>query len=92
MSLLIWLLILFILVWAFERFFLRGGKVPDYPAPANSEAVRRFPQTGGLSPGHEQAVKTVRELTTKIAHKLVQGDKGDLTLTGSGQSYSYVKK
>ena len=61
---------LFLLVlafWAFERFYLRGRGVQDYPHPADPDAVQRFSRAGGPGPEHSQLIESVREMTLKIA-------------------------
>lgn len=62
-----WLLLPIVLIWFFERFYLRGPRIPDYPAPDNPDAVKRFSRPGGPDPEHQQVIKAVRELTLKIA-------------------------
>lgn len=59
-------LIVFVL-WAFERFYLRGGHVEDYPVPTDPDVIQRFPRSGGPGPAFEAVVKTIRELTLKIS-------------------------
>lgn len=67
MYLLSWLVLIVLVVWAFERFYLRGQAVRVYPPPSDPKALQRFVQDGG--PGTEQklVIKAVRELTLKIA-------------------------
>lgn len=70
MYLLTWLIVIVLALWAFERFYLRGGAVRTFPAPADPQAVRSFKRPGGPGPEHEEVEKAVRELTRRIAeHK-----------------------
>lgn len=66
MYLLYWLIALVLLVWAFERFYLRGRRLPDYPKPDDPDAVQHFPLPGGPGPEHQAVVKRVRELILQI--------------------------
>lgn len=74
MNLFGWLLLSLILVWAFERFYLRGKKVKAYPVPAEADAVRRFSRPEGPGPEHQQVVKSVREMALKIAVAIEQSN------------------
>lgn len=67
MYLLAWLFLPVALIWAFERFYLRGQRVKDYHRPTDPGALQRFTRPGGPGPEHEKLVKVVRELTMKIA-------------------------
>ena len=67
-----WLLLTLVVVWAFERFYLRGKKAGEYPAPSEADAVRQFSRPEGPGPEHLQVVKAVRELALKIAVALKQ--------------------
>lgn len=66
MNLLYWLVLLVLLIWAFERFYLRGRRVPDYPRPNDPDAEQHFPVTEGLGAEYQAVVKTVRELILRI--------------------------
>ena len=67
MYLLSWLVLIVLTVWAFERFYLRGQAPREYPPPADPEALQRFIQSGAPGAEQQQVIKTVRELTLKIA-------------------------
>jgi acetyl esterase/lipase len=58
---------LVLILWGFERFYLRGGGVKSYPLPADPEVIQRFARPGGPGPEFEQVVKAVRELTLRIS-------------------------
>lgn len=67
MNLLAWFILLVLAIWAFERFYLRGRSVKEYPVPADPDAVKRFTGSGIPGPEHLQLLKTVRELTLRIS-------------------------
>jgi len=60
-------ILLLLFLWAFERFYLRGQRVGEYPPPGGKDSVRRFTRAGGPGPEHQQIVTAVRELTLRIA-------------------------
>jgi acetyl esterase/lipase len=66
MNLFAWLGLLILAFWAFERFYLRGLGVKEYPTPTDPFAPQRFSRAGGPGPEHMQVTKTVRELTLRI--------------------------
>ena len=66
MDLLGWSLLPLILIWAFERFYLRGSNIPVFPVPLESGAVKRFSREEGPGDEHLQVVKSVRELMFEI--------------------------
>lgn len=66
MDLLGWSLLPLILIWAFERFYLRGSNIPVFPVPLESGAVKRFSREDGPGDEHLQVVKSVRELMFDI--------------------------
>jgi len=57
---------LVLILWGFERFYLRGGGARSYPVPADPAVMQRFSRPGGPGPEFEQVVKAVRELTLRI--------------------------
>lgn len=67
MSLLIWCVVLALGIWAFERFYLRGQRVDEFPPPPDPEAVKTFARKDGPGPEHQAVVNTVRELTAQIS-------------------------
>jgi len=67
MYLLTWLILIVLTVWAFERFYLRGQAVKEYPPPSDPEALQRFIQSGEPGPEQLEVIKTVRELTLRIS-------------------------
>ena len=70
MNLLAWLLILVAAVWAFERFYLRGGLRKVYPTPSDQDVRQHFSNPDGPGPGHQQVVKKVIEMTRGLTHDL----------------------
>jgi monoterpene epsilon-lactone hydrolase len=75
MNLLIFFLILVLVFWAFEFFYLRGAPRAKYTAPAEADVHRVFGRGQEPGPQHEAVVKTVKDLTGQIAVAL---DKHDL--------------
>jgi len=66
MYLLNWLVLLVFFIWAFERFYLRGRRVPDYPRPDDPGAIQHFSRPEGPGPEFQEVVKKVRELVLRI--------------------------
>jgi len=69
MNVLIWLLLLVLVAWAFERYYLRGHHA-KYTPPADPDIYTIFSDPVG--PGADQlaVVKAVRELTKRITANL----------------------
>ncbi len=67
MYLLTCLVLLMLIVWAFERFYLRGAGAGEYPEPTTPGTLTSFANPQGPGEQHEAVVKTVRELTRKIS-------------------------
>ena len=67
MNLLIFLLILLLVFWAFERFYLRGGGVADYPAPDDADTLRVFASGQASGPQQRAVINTVEELISQIS-------------------------
>ena len=67
MYLLTWLILIILASWAFERFYLRGKAVKDYPPPANPDSLKTFTRAAGPGPEHRQVIKGVRELTMQMS-------------------------
>jgi len=59
--------LLVLVLWGFERLYLRGQGVESYPPPTDPEAVQRFIRSGGPGPEFQQLIKVVRELTLRIS-------------------------
>jgi monoterpene epsilon-lactone hydrolase len=70
MYLLIFCLLLVLIVWAFERFYLRGPKVQAYPEPVDPCTLTTFTRPDGPGPGHDAVVKTVKELNRDISFSM----------------------
>ena len=67
MYLLFWLMLPVFIFWAFERFYLRGKRLVEYPPPADPDTLQSFTRPDGPGPGHLEVSQSVRELTTQIA-------------------------
>ncbi len=67
MYLLLICLLIVVLVWVFERRYLRGPGPGEYSAPATPGAVHTFTRPPGVDVEHEIVVKTVRNLTSQIS-------------------------
>lgn len=74
MYLLICLVLLVLLIWAFERLYLRGNGIDVYPSPVDPDALQRFTRPEGPGPEHQQVIKTVRELTLRISGGVAKGN------------------
>lgn len=61
------LALIILISWAFERFFLRGNRQPEYPVPVAPGVISRFTNPHGPGPEHDIVVKTVEELTRQIS-------------------------
>lgn len=66
MYLLYWLVLIVLFIWVFERFYLRGQRIPDYPRPDKPGAVQHFAKPEGSGPELQEVVKRVRELILRI--------------------------
>jgi len=66
MVFLIFFLLLALILWAFERFYLRGSPLDEYPAPSDPDAIRVFTSSNGPGPEHEDVVRYVRQLTSRM--------------------------
>lgn len=67
MVLFICLLFFVLVIWAFERFYLYGGPLGEYPIPSNPDSLQKFTNPHGPGP-QQQAVNTqVRDITAQIA-------------------------
>jgi len=67
MYLLIGLVLFLLIIWAFERFYLRGSRPGEYPKPTTPGTLTTFTSPQGPGMQHEAVVKTVRELTRQIS-------------------------
>lgn len=91
MYLLVWIFFLVAVVWAFERFYLRGKGVKEYPVPGDPVAVQRFKQAAEPGPAHKQVIKAVREMTLKISagrrHHNLQAAREAFDTLGDGRDF-----
>jgi len=67
MNLLIFFLFLVVVFWAFERFYLRGGGVANYPVPDDPDALHVFADGQASGPLQKAVIHTVEDLTSQIA-------------------------
>lgn len=67
MSFLISLLIIAVVIWAIEYFYLRGGRQPEYPVPGNPEVIQLIDNLPRRGPEQLAINDAVRELTRQIA-------------------------
>jgi len=70
MYLLTGLILITLIIWAFERYYLRGGRLEKYPPPADPDAMTVFTRPDGPGTAHQEVVKAVRELTLRITTAL----------------------
>ena len=68
MVLLMYLVFIVLIFWAFERFYLRGNHHDDYATPTAPDRVSRFTHPQG--PEQEAVIETVRDLSEKITHAI----------------------
>ncbi len=66
MNLLVILLLLAFIVWAFERFYLRGGSSAPLVKPADADVYRVFECNEDSSPQREAVIRVVRDLAGQI--------------------------
>jgi len=74
MNLLIYLVLLMLIIWAFERFYLRGPRPGEYPKPDTPDTLSTFTNPQGPGEPHEAVVKAVRELTRQISFGMRRND------------------
>jgi monoterpene epsilon-lactone hydrolase len=74
MNLLVWLLLLALLIWAYERFYLRGKKPASYPVPQGNNAIKRFSRPEGPGPELISALKDLRQLALNLSIGLKKHD------------------
>jgi len=67
MNLLIYLVLLILIVWAIERFYLRGARPEAYPEPTTPGTLTTFTNPEGPGEEHDEVVNTVRVLTRQIS-------------------------
>jgi len=70
MYLLIISLLFVLIVWAIERFYLRGNSPAIYPNEAGPQTLTRFTNPAGPGPGHDAVLETVRELNRNISFSM----------------------
>jgi len=70
MSLLIFFVFLVVILWAFERFYLRGGGPANYPPPEDPNVVSIFAGEQEPGPQQEAVVQAVEELITRVSTAL----------------------
>ncbi len=92
MNLLIFSIILLLIIWAFEYFYLRGGSRGDYPLPSDPEAVRSFTHPNGPGPEHDAVVESVRQMSQNIAtavrHRNMSEAREVIERISEGRDYS----
>lgn len=69
MNVLIWLLLLALIIWAFERYYLRGNP-GKYTPPDDPDVHTIFSRPDGPGAEYPAIVKAVRELTFRITSNL----------------------
>lgn len=67
MSYLISLIVIVMVLWAIEHFYLHGGSQKDYPAPADPEVIQVFENLPGFGPEQLAINEGVAELTRRMA-------------------------
>lgn len=74
MYLILSLLIVVIFLWAIDRFWLRGGRQPEYQEPDNSDIRQHFASQPESAAALQAVKHSVQEMTGKIAGKLAHKD------------------
>jgi monoterpene epsilon-lactone hydrolase len=67
MNLLFFFLVFVVVLWAFERFYLRGSPLEEFPTPSNPDSVVSFKSPDGPGAEHEDVVQYVRQLSGRIS-------------------------
>jgi len=67
MNLLLLFLVPVLILWAFERFYLRGSPFEEFPTPSNPDSIVTFKRPGEPGPEHEDVVRYVRQLNGRIS-------------------------
>jgi acetyl esterase/lipase len=67
MSFLISLIIIVVVLWAIEHFYLHGGSQAEYPEPADSDVIQVFDNLPGSGPEQLAINEAVAELTRQMA-------------------------
>jgi len=91
MNLLIYLILIILIIWAFERLYLRGSRPGEYPKPNTPDTLKTFTNPGGPGEQHETVVKAVRELTQQISFGMqkdnVQAARNVIDKMSDGRDY-----
>ena len=72
MNLLFFFLVSVLVLWAFERFYLRGSPFQEFPTPSNPDSVVSFKNPDGPGAEHEDVVRYVRQLADRISPSLLR--------------------
>lgn len=67
-------LLLLLIFWAFDRFYLRGGPIEDYPAPSEPGAVHEFTSANGPGVEHAELVHYLQQLTSRLSLSILKRD------------------
>ncbi len=91
MNLLIYLVLLMLIIWAFERFYLRGAGPDEYPKPTTPDILSTFTNPEGSGLQQEAVIKAVRELTQQISFGMqkdnVQAARAVIDSMSDGRNY-----
>lgn len=67
MYLLVYLVLFLFMLWALERFYLRGPAPGDHPKPVTPDTLKTFTNPQGPGAAHEAVINTVRGLTQQLS-------------------------
>lgn len=85
------LLILAILLWAIDRFYLRGAPQPEYQEPEDPETRQFFisqPESAAALQAVKQSVQEIsRKIAAKLAHKDLKGARDVVDSMSEGRDY-----
>jgi monoterpene epsilon-lactone hydrolase len=73
MYLLTGLVIIVLIFWSLERFYIRGAREPEHPTPADPHSVSRFSNLQSSGSAQETVTRAVKDITAQIAQSVKKG-------------------
>lgn len=70
MNLLIFFVFAVVALWAFERFYLRGGRIARFPVPTDPEVIRSFADGRVTGPAQTAVTQSVKVLARQISEAI----------------------
>ncbi len=91
MTLLTYLVVILLIFWAFERFYLRGKLPGEYPAPRAADVVSQFTNPKGPGPEHAAVVEMVKDIAGQVSHAVarhhMQAARATMDSMSAGRDY-----